>query len=997
MAQTYFDIVFRGIYRAGQAFSKADSDIEKTTQKTEKFKRGLKAIDVVLSSIAVGGALSFANSLVHTAAQMEKNVLQLAVFERSVDGAKKKFQQLQTEYGKTGFALDEVTKAQVRFQAAGIENSDSVIKSTLDALKASGGGDAELSRASTAITQIASKGVLQMEELRGQLSEAIPFAARIMARELGLSMSEMVLEIEKGNISAERSIAAFTTGIEKNFGGASTRIKSLEGSLSGLDTAWKQTVARTFNDTSLGARLALVFDKVGDSIIAFGESIDEADIEAFWKQFLNVVSAAEGVTRAIGGIAVAVAGFASQISGLLSSQLSEVAAGGLVGFILFGRQKKTIDAIASVIIGVVLSISSSMSSFSSTLGQTMQSMMQVSGGLGALAFMVFGPSGALIGAVIGAGIEIVARSLIELSHSMGAISDAKYDEVWDKINRSGSVTGAVLGDLAEASRTAQTGMDSLTGSLDRAAQGWEKVRSANEAFFRQLKEFESQPQLTTTQEKVVSGLATLANRVQAQLDQANGGSAAVTRDRQSLESAKKVLAELEKRRDEADQAMRGQNMIGDTAGAKAARKAFAEWTMLNGEIASVGEQINLVEKNINVLSDTHSAKVGDRMAKEMDNILDRARKTVNEVSKLYAAETGNGLESQLIEINAAYAERVDSLNEALAAIQKSDQAEGAYRTQVEAINVAKQQLVALLGQQESKTRAIYALEQANQGLAAKGTILGVQQQMRELQDLGGGKSLMAQIFGTESDVMRQVREQSNELYAQILDTQQKINSLEIERLSASDANVKAIDDQIAAYQRLLPAIEEQRAALSTDTILTKEFATAWREDIGNGVEAALQSMAHGFQNLGDVANSVWESMTASVTRYLAKQAEAKLFGNLLEGGSGEGGLMGMIGGLFANGGVFKGKIKPFADGGLIRGPTMFGLAGEAGHEAIMPLKRGRDGKLGVAGSGGGGGDVHIHVNAIDTRSGVEFVMSHKETIMGGIRDLGRRNKGLQRR
>lgn len=55
----------------------------------------------------------------------------------------------------------------------------------------------------------------------------------------------------------------------------------------------------------------------------------------------------------------------------------------------------------------------------------------------------------------------------------------------------------------------------------------------------------------------------------------------------------------------------------------------------------------------------------------------------------------------------------------------------------------------------------------------------------------------------------------------------------------------------------------------------------------------------------------------------------------------------------------SGAIKPFATGGVIGTPTYFpmigggvGLAGEAGPEAIMPLKRGPDGRLGVAGSGG---------------------------------------------
>lgn len=64
-------------------------------------------------------------------------------------------------------------------------------------------------------------------------------------------------------------------------------------------------------------------------------------------------------------------------------------------------------------------------------------------------------------------------------------------------------------------------------------------------------------------------------------------------------------------------------------------------------------------------------------------------------------------------------------------------------------------------------------------------------------------------------------------------------------------------------------------------------------------------------------------------------------------------------------------IVPFAMGGIVNKPTMFkfanggagnlGLMGEAGPEAIIPLKRGSDGKLGV--SGGGGTNVVVNVDA----------------------------------
>lgn len=71
-----------------------------------------------------------------------------------------------------------------------------------------------------------------------------------------------------------------------------------------------------------------------------------------------------------------------------------------------------------------------------------------------------------------------------------------------------------------------------------------------------------------------------------------------------------------------------------------------------------------------------------------------------------------------------------------------------------------------------------------------------------------------------------------------------------------------------------------------------------------------------------------------------------------------GGVFGLLGSFlgFAKGAAFSGgNVIPFATGGVVDRATTFamsggrtGLMGEAGPEAIMPLRRGRDGKLGVS-------------------------------------------------
>jgi lambda family phage tail tape measure protein len=85
-----------------------------------------------------------------------------------------------------------------------------------------------------------------------------------------------------------------------------------------------------------------------------------------------------------------------------------------------------------------------------------------------------------------------------------------------------------------------------------------------------------------------------------------------------------------------------------------------------------------------------------------------------------------------------------------------------------------------------------------------------------------------------------------------------------------------------------------------------------------------------------------------------------------------GGLAGIK--LFAKGGV-PGDVMPFASGGVVSTPTFFpmgqnaGLMGEAGSEAILPLQRSADGRLGVAASGGGAPvNVVFNVSAQDAAS-----------------------------
>jgi len=139
-------------------------------------------------------------------------------------------------------------------------------------------------------------------------------------------------------------------------------------------------------------------------------------------------------------------------------------------------------------------------------------------------------------------------------------------------------------------------------------------------------------------------------------------------------------------------------------------------------------------------------------------------------------------------------------------------------------------------------------------------------------------------------------------------------------------------------------------------------------------DAMVKFVMTGKLNFRDLANSIIADLTRMLVRYAIVQPLFKaIFPNIKIGSAN--------GNVFNNGEVVpsakgnvfaKNKIVPYAYGGVVNSivnkPTLFpmangvGLMGEAGPEAIMPLKRGANGKLGVQ-SSGGVGNIVVNVDA----------------------------------
>jgi phage-related minor tail protein len=161
------------------------------------------------------------------------------------------------------------------------------------------------------------------------------------------------------------------------------------------------------------------------------------------------------------------------------------------------------------------------------------------------------------------------------------------------------------------------------------------------------------------------------------------------------------------------------------------------------------------------------------------------------------------------------------------------------------------------------------------------------------------------------------------------------------------------------------------STLDSLSLKTKEL-TAGAQGFARAMTQAFSASIVGGKQLDDVLKSLALRISDLALKLAFKPLEKSLASGISTFLSG---LTGSAGGAASSNSVAAaaGAIKPFAAGGVIGTPTYFplvgggtGLAGEAGPEAIMPLKRGPDGRLGVAGGGGNNITVQIATPDLDS-------------------------------
>ncbi|EFO1979573.1 tape measure protein [Escherichia coli] len=245
-----------------------------------------------LSSAAVktaGAFISFQAVLSAYQRVMEVG-LQRASSERSIDFVfgdqstqVKKFIQDLTQI--TGMDTTETQAQFASFGASakntmGLEGAEELFKNLTGYARLMGRSDEQIQRALTAVSQMASKGQVMAEELKGQLSEALPGATQAFAKALGLTEKQLFDKMKNGDVKASDALPKFAKelGSQINSRGGWKAIQdSTQTMLGNLKNTWNNSLTDIFKGSEDGLQdftrsLTNLLNALGGTGKTLGES-----------------------------------------------------------------------------------------------------------------------------------------------------------------------------------------------------------------------------------------------------------------------------------------------------------------------------------------------------------------------------------------------------------------------------------------------------------------------------------------------------------------------------------------------------------------------------------------------------------------------------------------------------------------------------------------------------------------------------------------------------
>ncbi|MDG4595479.1 MAG: tape measure protein [Candidatus Contendobacter sp.] len=298
----------RGLRDLGEAGQKAGQGVKKAADPLGEFKD-------LIGGIAIAGLVKQILDLNDQGAALQRgfNVItgSAKATGEALDFVRGVADRLGVSHLDLAQSFLKITAAAKGTQLEGAA-TEKIFASLVGAMSTVGGSAQDVDNAMTAMAQIMSKGVVSAEELRGQLGDVLPGAAKIAAESLLVTNAEFSKMLESGSIVAEEFLPKFAAQLEKSLGGGQGQVESFGASwnrlLNQLTTLATGPVGKGLTDFA-----SLLADKLGVAVRASG-----------------------AVSDAIGAVGKAIGGLAAGEFGAAWDDLSQSV--GDAGAKLFGFQ-----------------------------------------------------------------------------------------------------------------------------------------------------------------------------------------------------------------------------------------------------------------------------------------------------------------------------------------------------------------------------------------------------------------------------------------------------------------------------------------------------------------------------------------------------------------------------------------------------------------------------------------------------------------------------------
>lgn len=244
----------------------ASAKLEASTKTLAGEFKGLVAqLGGVYVAFQAGGMFVAANSQAETFART------MTLLTGSSEKAAAEMEYVRGAANRLGLEVQTASKSYTQLVAATKgtamegESARKVFEAVSGAMASLGKSSSETNDALRAVNQMASKGTVQMEELKGQLGEALPGAMKAAANGAGLTVAELTKMVETGGVLAEDLLPALANGLNEMYKTGTTNNDTFVANWARLKNAITDTF-QVIGDTGLFRALVVVVEQVGIAI-----------------------------------------------------------------------------------------------------------------------------------------------------------------------------------------------------------------------------------------------------------------------------------------------------------------------------------------------------------------------------------------------------------------------------------------------------------------------------------------------------------------------------------------------------------------------------------------------------------------------------------------------------------------------------------------------------------------------------------------------------------